>query len=325
VSSTRLIAPAPSIPIASSSSSSRSSSSSKKSNIKGSLIESGILLHNGRPIEKRRNDCSVVNRQQIDSSIEKISEVTGIGIESDNYSSKSRTKLPARESSDNTISDRQQKCSNISNEKYFLALQNRISHCSHSLRKNKSLVRISSVFASFLIAYIAINIIMRITKNNSTIITTQENVCSSASSNLSDESFLEGRSDGLVSMSDIVLKSDSAHKLAATVHWVRAGASISLGFNDVNSNSFIGDKHSNSQLRWHDYFRNNVSDIGGDMDEENTPAPLYQWRKNGLNITNFSESHKYFTIKKFKSSDEGIYQYVAMVLYTNQVTNNNPM
>lgn len=200
-----------------------------------------------------------------------------------------------------------------------------MSHCLHCLKKNRFLVTISSVFAFFLIAYIAINIIMRITKNYSTIYAAQENVCPSASSNLADKSIFEEKSDGWVSMSDVVLKSDSAHKLAATVHWVRAGASISLGHNDVNSNSFIGDKHSNSQLRWHDYFRNNVFDIGGDMDEENTPAPYYQWRKNGLNITNFSESHKYFTIEKFKTSDEGIYQYVAMVLYTNQVTNNNPM
>jgi hypothetical protein len=57
----------------------------------------------------------------------------------------------------------------------------------------------------------------------------------------------------------------------------------------------------------------------GDMDEESTYTPVYQWRKNGLNITNFSEGHNFFTIKKFKSSDEGVYQYVAIVLYPNQI------
>jgi hypothetical protein len=167
-----------------------SSSSSSNSNLKGSKIEES-LNESGFSIPKYDNqgsikspntkddNCLVNNRQQSDASIEKISVTAGIGIKNENNGSKIRPKLPIRELSDSYISDRQQECSNICNEKYILTLKNQISH---SLKKNEFILRISAVFASLLIAYIAINV----SKHYSTVVTTQEmNVCPSESSTIS--------------------------------------------------------------------------------------------------------------------------------------------
>eukprot|EP00596_Hydrurales_sp_CCMP1899_P000221 CAMPEP_0119052094 /NCGR_PEP_ID=MMETSP1177-20130426/73508_1 /TAXON_ID=2985 /ORGANISM="Ochromonas sp, Strain CCMP1899" /LENGTH=1020 /DNA_ID=CAMNT_0007031547 /DNA_START=106 /DNA_END=3165 /DNA_ORIENTATION=- len=315
-----------------SSTSSSSSSSSGSSNLKGRKVKES-LIESGFSNAKYDNQDSIKdpnakddnylsnNRYQSDASIEKMSVVEGIGIKNENNGSKSRIKLPNRELLDGFISDRHHKCSNVSHEKYMLQLKNRISH---SLKKNKFILRISVVFASFLVAYIAINV----SQNYWTIQETK--VCPSESSTMSAE-FLPEKS--FLSPPDVMVDSDSSLKLplSATVHWVRAGASMSLGFNDVNSNGYIGEKKSHSQGNLHDYFHCNISHAKrspspelGDIDEEGpyTPLPLYQyqWRKNGLNITNFSEGHKFFTIKKFKSCDEGVYQYIATVHYPNQAS-----
>lgn len=316
---------------------SSSSSSTKEHKVEeagSSVVLQSELLCNKNSYAKC-NNRSITNRQQNVSSIEKYTEVTGIGIENKKNDAQSKTRLKKsmkelEASMDNFSSDSQRKCHNVSNKKKFLTLQNHVSHCLHSLKKNKVIVSVSLFLASFVIASIAIIVIMRGMRmardySNSSANTARQEKdtcsCPSESFDTLDATISEEEvnSDNISPLNTSHCIEDahpphaevaSARTKTAVVHWIKAGSSISLGFNDANSNNFIGDKNSNSQLLWNDY--SNASDGGDDMDEAISIMPLYQWRRDGVNITTANEGHTYLTIKNFKRSDEGAYQYVAL-------------